>query len=242
VCGTPRTLLDVDTAPILRSAVSDIVFGRLVDAILSGGIGPDEALPSERELADTFQVNRHAVREALKRVQQAGLVRISQGGKTRVLDWREHAGLDVLSSLAAAGTVPAANVLHDIAVMRRSIAADAARLCAERADDQQRDDVVAAAAAYDSVATDVTFWTAVIDGSGNLAYRLGLNTLVDAFTDLGWDTIARLGLDAELVDPAAHQALAAAIADRDAERAYALALGLLGRLVEATAPRTSPKD
>ena len=225
----------MDVAPILRSAVSDAVFGQLVDAILSGRLAPGDPLPSERELAESFQVNRHAVREALKRVQQSGLVRISQGGKTRVLDWRQHAGLDVLSALAAAGTLPESRVLHDIAVMRCSIAADAARLCAVVATDEQLAAVVAAGAAYDGVATDLAFWTAVIDGSGNLAYRLGLNTLVDAFTDLGWDTIAKLGLDTELIDPGAHQELADVIASRDAERAQSLAHALLSRLVEATA-------
>ena len=232
----------MDTAPILRSAVSDIVFGRLVDAILSGAIGPDEALPSERELADTFQVNRHAVREALKRVQQAGLVRISQGGKTRALDWRQHAGLEVLSMLAATGTVPALRMLHDIVVMRRSIAADAAGLCARHGTDEQLRAVTRAAAAYGGYDGDLAFWTAVIDGSGNLAYRLGLNTLVAAFDDLGTDRIAALGLELELDDAAAHQELARVIADRDAAAAYRLAHELLSRIVDATAPPSTSKS
>lgn len=227
----------LDGGPILREAVSDLVFGRLVDAILSGSIGAEEALPSERELAETFQVNRHAIREALKRLQQAGLVRISQGGKTRALDWRQHAGLDVLSLLASTGSVPAARVLHDILTMRRSIGSDAAALCAARATDSQLTDIVAAAAAYDGFDGDLAFWTAVVDGSDNLAYRLGLNTLVAAFLDLGIDVVSSLGLDAELVDPTAHQELAAAIAARDPERARALAHDLLSRIVDSTAPK-----
>lgn len=224
----------MDTAPILRSAVSDIVFGRLLDAILSGSIEADEALPSERELAETLQVNRHAVREALKRLQQAGLVLISQGGKTRARDWRQHAGLDVLSQLASAGAVPAARVLHDILVMRRSIGADAAALCAERATDDQLASVSRAAASYDGFEGDLAFWTAVVDGSDNLAYRLGLNTLVTAFLGLGIDVVADLGLEAELADPTSHQELAAAIASRDPERARTLAHDLLSRIVDST--------
>jgi GntR family transcriptional repressor for pyruvate dehydrogenase complex len=231
----------MDTAPILRSAVSDVVFGRLVDTILSGEIAAGEALPSERELAETFRVNRHAVREALKRVQQAGLVRIAQGGKTRALDWRQHAGLEVLSMLAATGTVPAFNLLHDIVVMRRSIAADAAALCASRATDEQLKAVTGAAAAYGGIDGDLAFWTAVIDGSGNLAYRLGLNTLVAAFDDIGMDRIAALGLALELDDAAAHQDLARVIADRDPGRARALAHDLLTRVVDATAPSSISK-
>jgi GntR family transcriptional repressor for pyruvate dehydrogenase complex len=232
----------MDTAPILRSAVSDIVFGRLVDAILTGAIGPEEALPSERDLAETFQVNRHAVREALKRVQQVGLVRISQGGKTRALDWRQHAGLEVLSMLAATGTVPALRMLHDIVVMRRSIAADAAGLCARFGTDEQLRAVTQAAAAYGGYDGDLAFWTAVIDGSGNLAYRLGLNTLVSAFDDLGMDRIAALGLSLELDDAAAHQELARVIADRDTDAAQRLAHDLLSRIVDATAPASTGKE
>jgi len=232
----------MDTAPILRSAVSDIVFGRLVDAILTGEISPEEALPSERDLAETFQVNRHAVREALKRVQQVGLVRISQGGKTRALDWRQHAGLEVLSMLAATGTVPALRMLHDIVVMRRSIAVDAAGLCARFGTDEELLAVTRAAAAYGGYDGDLAFWTAVIDGSGNLAYRLGLNTLVAAFDDLGMDRIAALGLSLELDDAATHQELARLIADRDADAAHRLAHDLLSRIVDATAPAPTGKE
>lgn len=225
----------MEVVPITRTAVSDAVFGQLADEILSGRLAPEDALPGERELAESFGVNRHAIREALKRLQQAGLIRIAQGGKTRVLDWRQHAGLDVLSMLAAAGTVPAASVMADIAAMRRSIAADAAGQCARAASDEQVAAVVAAAATYDGgIATDLAFWTAVIDGANNLAYRLGLNTLVAAFTDLGYDRILDIGLDRELADPDAHQRVADAIAARDAELAQSLAHELLSRSVDAT--------
>jgi DNA-binding FadR family transcriptional regulator len=128
-------------------------------------------------------------------------------------------------------------VLNDILTMRRSIGSDAAALCATRATEAQLAGIVAAAAAYDGFDGDLAFWTAVIDGSDNLAYRLGLNTLVAAFFDLGLDVVADLGLQAELVDAAAHQELAAAIAGRDPERARTLAHDLLSRIVDSTAPK-----
>lgn len=231
-------MTDLDTAPIARAAVSDVVFGRLVDAILSGAYSPGDALPAERELAEAFAVNRHAVREALKRVQQAGLIRISQGETTRVLDWRENAGLDVLSKLTAAGTIPARTVLHDIVVMRRAIATDAAALCALRASEAQIAAITTAATAYEGFEGDVAFWTAVIDGSSNLAYRLGLNTLIAAFSDLGVEAVALLGLSLELTNPRAHQQLAAAIADRNPDKARQLAHDLLTGIVTATAGGT----
>ena len=230
----------MDLNPIPRStSVSDAVFARFVDEILSGRWPAEEPVPSERELALAWQVNRHAVREALKRVQQAGLVRISHGGKTRVLDWRLHAGLDVLSGLAAAGVIPPLKVIGDVAVMRRTVATDAARLCALRAGDEQLAAVSTAAAAYPESgdlaavgAADGAFWSAVIDGSGNLAYRLALNTLLTAIEDVGADVIAALNA-AELADRPAHLELAAAIAGRDAAEAGRLADALLSRFVTA---------
>jgi DNA-binding FadR family transcriptional regulator len=230
----------MDLAPISRAAaVSDTVFARLVEEILTGRLAPGEPIPSERELALAFEVNRHAVREALKRVQQAGLVRISHGGKTRVLDWRTSAGLDALTGLAVAGVIPARQIVGDVAVMRRSIGADAARLCALNASEEQRAAISTAAAAYPVSGAfemvgdaDLTFWIAVIDGSGNIAYRLALNTLVAAFDDIGRDVIHALGA-AEFADRAAHIDLAAAIACRDADAAHLLAEALLTRFVTA---------
>ncbi|MEU6560071.1 FadR/GntR family transcriptional regulator [Nocardia nova] len=233
---------------VSRTAVSDTVFGQLVEAILGGTIAPGEALPSERDLAETFQVNRHAVREALRRVQQGGLVRITQGGKTRVLDWRANAGLEVLSSLASAGALPPQRLLRDIAVMRRSVAADAARLCALTADAEQIAAIEQAARAYPDATADLTeltaadlaFWYAVIDGSGNVAYRLAMNTLVHGYFDIGMPVIAELGLNKEYVDADVHRELARRIAARDADGAYALAHEFLGRFAAALGAEDRP--
>ena len=54
-----------------------------------------EAAPSAAQ-----HIERHLVREALGRLEQLGLVRIAQGGATRVLDFRRTAGLDLLAVLA----------------------------------------------------------------------------------------------------------------------------------------------
>lgn len=225
----------MELQPIARSAVSDTVYGQLVNEILTGRIPAGDAMPSERELALAFQVNRHAVREALKRVQQAGLIRISHGGKTRVLDWRSHVGLEALSALVAAGVVPAASIMGDVAVMRRTIGSDAARMCALNASDDALRAVSDAARDYPETGgegADLEFWTAVVNGSGNLAYRLALNTLVTAINDIGAGMIADLGAT-ELGDREAHVALAQTIAARDADGAYRQAHHMLSHIVDA---------
>src|SRR6476659_10137696 len=113
------------------STLSGQIYSRLRAEILSDRYAAGDALPSERRLSEELETNRHAVREALKRLQQAGLVSISQGGATRVRDWRRHGGLELLLE----GDVPEELEAGRAAMeMRACIGADAARRCAQRAD------------------------------------------------------------------------------------------------------------
>src|SRR3954462_6479654 len=82
-----------------RATRSAQVFVRLRQEILSETYVPGDALPSERKLSEDLATNRHAIREALKRLQQAGLVTIRQDGATKVRDWRRHGGLELLLDL-----------------------------------------------------------------------------------------------------------------------------------------------
>ena len=69
------------------------------------------------------------------------------------------------------------------------------------------------------------FWDLIIDGSDNLAYRLALNTLVSRHAvRLDGARVA-----AELHDPEAVRALAAAIAAGEPDAAHELARELLER-------------
>jgi len=198
--------------------------------ILSGRLEPGDALPSERRLSEDFGLSRHVVREALKRLQQAGLVAISQGGATRVRDWRHHGGLELLLE----GDVPEElNAPRAAMEMRAAIGADAARLAARRADPAMRALIVARAEQL-AAGTDLdarnahyeVLWDLVVDAADNIAYRLALTTLVErqriALVDAG--TVA-----AELRDTDAIRALAAAIAEGRSDDAHALARELLER-------------
>ncbi|WP_405107901.1 GntR family transcriptional regulator [Micromonospora sp. NBC_01405] len=219
--------------PVPRGSVSDHVFGQLRDAVVSGAYRPGDTLPGERELAAAFAVNRHAVREALRRLQQLGLVRVSQGGATLVLDWRVHAGLDLALSLVRSGDVlPVDTLVRDMLEMRACIGVDAARLCAERADAATRETVTRAAQEYAGLAPDlprmaeanIALWRHVVRGSGNTAYLLSFNSLVAGALAVGEVPPERHA--AELLDVAGHHRLAEAVAagrgDAAAEQARSL--------------------
>ncbi len=213
-------------------SASQRVHVSLRSEILDGSLAPGDAIPSERILAERFEVNRHAVREALKRLEQAGLVQITHGGATRVLDWRDAGGLEVLLDLAGDSTNPPREIIRSVVEMRASIGVDAARLCAVRANaDERRAVTELAGQAASQVGGDdderldilySTMWQAVVAGSGNIAYRLALNSLLKALFAFDGVFEALRPEDGELITR-----LGQAIADQDPDQASRAAGALL---------------
>ena len=80
------------------ASVADEVTARLRDSILRGEYQPGERLDSERKLAERLQVSRGSVREALKQLDQLGLIDIRHGGGARVRPL-EDASLEVVRHL-----------------------------------------------------------------------------------------------------------------------------------------------
>jgi GntR family transcriptional repressor for pyruvate dehydrogenase complex len=221
--------------------LSDRIHAQLRADILSGALPPGAAVPSERRLSEQLGASRHAVREALKRLQESGMIRISHGGATRVRDWRHDGGLDLLLTLAASGDVPPELEVERAGLeLRACIGADAARRCAERASAAQRAEIVARAealaAAAEPEARNVEyerFWDAIVDGARNVAYRLALNTLVAGQHVLVLDAQR---VRAELEDDAAIRALAGAIAEGRPDDARTVAAELLERTAADETP------
>jgi len=211
--------------PLARTQpLPDAVFDALSVQILSGELVPGDALPSERLLAEEYEVNRHAIREAMKRLQQAGLVRVSHGGATRVLNWRTTGGLDLLPRLGGPELVRSA------LEMRLCIGTDAAHRCAQRAPAPlvaEMRELVAAEPAGDEQAADAyeRLWALVVGGAVNLAYQLALNSLLAASRP--FDLRGRSLPEAR--DRETLVALVEAIAAGEADTAEAIARDLLER-------------
>ena len=214
------------------ATLSGRIHAQLRGDILAGRYAVGEPLPSERRLSDELGASRHAVREALKRLQEGGLVAIAQGGATRVRDWRRHGGLDLILEGDLPEELRARRATME---MRACIGADAARLCAQRATPEQRALLRARAEQLAAVehpdarnAHYEVLWDLIVDGADNLAYRLALTTLVaqQQVASVAPEAIAR-----ELADPDAVRALATAVAGGDADRAQALARALLARSI-----------
>jgi GntR family transcriptional regulator, transcriptional repressor for pyruvate dehydrogenase complex len=222
--------------PAPRTPLSETIFVRLRDGILGGRPAAGEPLASERVLARELGCNRHAVREAVKRLQQAGLVAVSHGGATRVLDWRASGGLDLLAQLpfTVPGHPPDPVLLRSILELRLCVGVDAARRCAERAPATVVDALRATldATRHDAAPTDAPLlyaqlWDHVIDGADNIAYRLAYNSLLAGLDPD--DELSRSLFGAEAADGEALAALVNAIAAGQPDDAADAASDLLTR-------------
>lgn len=71
-------------APISRPKLYEVVAARLEAAIRDGRLKPGDQLPSERDLMETFDTGRPAVREALLFLEKKGLIETENGRRARV--------------------------------------------------------------------------------------------------------------------------------------------------------------
>jgi GntR family transcriptional repressor for pyruvate dehydrogenase complex len=234
---------EMEVARIRRTSLSAAVVEQLVAQILDGRLPAGTSLPPERTLTEEFGVNRQALREALQRLDQLGLVDIRHGDATRVRDYHRHAGLDLLPRLlTGTGGGVDREVVRSVMELRAAIGTDAAALCAARIRPGQvteLDHVVAELTAADPAdiealaVLDTRFWDLIIDGSDNVCYRLSLNTLVGVYQP--FDSIVRHLMADERRDADGHRTVVDAIAAGDAEGARAAARRLLARGTAALA-------
>lgn len=117
-----------------RRGVAERVAESLKGAIMRGRLRPGDALPSERELAQKFSVNRSSIREAVKRLEAWGLVQVRHGGATRVTDFLLSAGVDLLPALVEVGGKVDPAILKDLHDIRSMLLGWCAERAAELAD------------------------------------------------------------------------------------------------------------
>ena len=65
--------------PAKTQRASEAIYNQIYPKIISGELRPGDRLPPERELAEMFQRSRPVVREALRMLQQEGLIGTAVG-------------------------------------------------------------------------------------------------------------------------------------------------------------------
>jgi len=220
--------------PIARKSLSDAVFEQLSQEIVHGRMRPGAPLPSERALCDMLRVNRGAVREALKRLSQLGLIAIQHGGGTRVLDFKQTANLDLLTRLLfrSDGTIDL-RVARSAMEMRAAMGPEIARLAALRRTGEQAAELEELVGLMEQrrgelhalQALALQFWDLLVLASDNIAYQLVFNSLRHTYEGLREALVEVMG--EELRDDAAYRGIADAVRRGDDPRAAQVARGLM---------------
>lgn len=207
------------TAPFVplepsRAVLGDEVYARLGEAILDGRLAPGERL-RDQELAEWLGVSRTPVREALQRLERAGLVEVSPHRYTRVSHPNQQKDTVELVAFNMGLAVRMASARAD---------ADALALALERLDD-----VIAASRANDPEALAVashSFFSVVTRASGNFALLQFVREYEFAIRrDMaGW----RPFIECPIGRTAAYEEFRAAFVALDADRAESLLRSIHG--------------
>ena len=224
--------------PIGKQRVAEEIVQQLRSLILRGHYATGDKLPPERKLAEELGVNRASLREAIKALEQMGLVKTRQGDGTRVLDFMQTAGVELVSHLIAGEGTPNLQVLLDVLDFRRWFGRETARLAAERAgaEDLKRLEALAEKAADPAIDAnellkiDFEFYVQVTLAAKNRVMQLLINTIRAAVMSYA-PFFAQFNPPPQTVRKH-HKDLIKAIAQKDADAAVKVADAYLKRAIE----------
>ncbi|WUH94459.1 GntR family transcriptional regulator [Streptomyces sp. NBC_00433] len=196
----------------------------LREQILDGQWPVGTKLPGETALAASLGVGRSTVREAVRALAEAGLVKSRQGAGVFVISTEPHEDFGTRLRRAA---------VADVYEVRAMIEVQAARLAAERRTRADVEAMVAALAARRLAAgeddeafvdADIALHAAIVAAAGNAVLSDLFAEFAPALRGALVDVVDLLGLRA--VDPAtgdaAHAALVSAIASGEAGEAVSI--------------------
>lgn len=191
--------------------------------VLSGALPVGSTLPSETSLAGRFSVGRSTIREAIRLLEQAGIIRRAEGrNKLRITMPRaEDIGARLKTAFLLQETTfeQLWEVLTAIEPMCATIAATKATPDdLERIEDNLRRTEAAHAAGDDLVGLDVEFHNLVAAATGNSALQLSRETVGELFYPAFAQVMARLNAGERLI--LAHRKIFAAIASGDRSEAH----------------------
>jgi DNA-binding FadR family transcriptional regulator len=116
--------------------LANALAGELVGRIVRGHYPPGSAMPSEPALCESYSVSRTVVREAVKMLQEKGLVQVRRGSGTHVNPQVMWNMLDELVLTASVLDDSGLEVLDDVVVTRRILESDMAHVTARHADQE----------------------------------------------------------------------------------------------------------
>lgn len=176
----------VFTRSITRSRLSDEIVTIIQQQIMSGAIAPGTRLPTERDLAESFKVNRTTVREALRKLENLDLLDINHGDGVYAKNYLESGSLDLIKAAIYSGDN--CKSILDILEVRRIIVPEMASLAAQRRTAADLADLRHAVLKADlpMLEKDIKVHQLIARSTHNLLCTIILNFFNQVFRDYGY--------------------------------------------------------
>jgi GntR family transcriptional repressor for pyruvate dehydrogenase complex len=169
-----------------KKNLSDEIGDQIINKILSGILPPGEKLPPERDMSLQMNVNRHTLREALRKLETLGLISIRQGDGIYVRDFRESGNLELLKHMLYLRRDITSDIMKSILEIRRFISPEMAYRAAINRTDEEAEHLKSLLKQELPVEEkDLAIHQSIARGSGNLLYIFILNFFNDIFRDFG---------------------------------------------------------
>ena len=168
---------------------ADVAEQYLIESIWNGSIAINSELPAERLLADKIGVTRTTLREVLQRLSKDGWITIRHGKPTKVNNFWETSGLNILSTLTRLDVARRGDLIDQLMSVRTNVSTIILRMAAKH-NHQSVITFLEGAPSIDASSEaftefDYRFYHQVAVSSNNLIYVLILNGLQDLYRKVG---------------------------------------------------------
>ena len=161
----------------------------IIESIWNSRFPPGSILPAERELSELIGVTRTTLREVLQRLARDGWLTIQHGKPTRVNDFWETSGLNILETLARLDHESVPQLIDNLLSVRTNIATIFISRALRHYPEQSRavltDALEAELRGDDYSDIDYRVFRGLAFASGNPIYGLIINGLKGLYTRVG---------------------------------------------------------
>ena len=161
----------------------------IIESIWNNRFPPGSILPAERELSELIGVTRTTLREVLQRLARDGWLKIQHGKPTRVNNFWETSGLNILETLARLDNDSVPQLIDNLLSVRTNISTIFIRMAIRQHPDKAQQ-VLSLAAEVDDHADafaelDYNIFRGLAFASGNPIYGLIINGMKGLYTRIG---------------------------------------------------------
>lgn len=226
---------------IVRNTVTDQVIVQIKELLANGSLQPGDKLPSERQMADQMGVSRPSLREALRALEYAGVLKSQPNGGVYVSD-----GTSALENNLQVAHLLKQFALEEMIEVRRIIEAASVRFAVERGNKEallaiRREHEASRRLIGDKAAfalSDFEFHRAIAEAAGNDILVTMLQTMRQMMRDFNIQLLSTTEGREEVF--AHHQAILDAIENHDADAAVDALINHLDNVVR-TMKSSTPK-